>query len=86
MATTILPKVVKAVETDDAVLLSIHKSVLEEWTFKIPLMQALMESELRFDDSACDVFEFAHTLYHLLERLYGSGDKLATHTAPTEIN
>ena len=50
----------KAAETDDARLLSIHKSVLEEWTFKIPLMQALMESELRFDGSACDVFELAH--------------------------
>ena len=76
----------KETETDDSVLLSIHKSVLEEWTFKIPLMQALMESELRFDDSACDVFEFAHTIYHVLEREYGSSDKLATHTGPTEIN
>ena len=76
----------KAAESNDSLLLSIHKSVLEEWTFEIPLMQALMESELRFDGSACDVFELAHTIYHVLEREYGSSDKLATHTAPTEIN
>ena len=70
-------------ETSTLMALEIREDI--EWPFDIPITQALDMSDLLFNGSACDVFEFAHTLYHLLERLYGSGDKLATHTAPTQI-